>query len=651
MRLRNLVLLLISCLMTGATVAQVVDLNAGRVPMAQLVGPWRFHVGDDPAWASPTFDDSSWSLLAAGKSWSEQGYSGYGGVAWYRLQVTLPPHPGALAVYVAGVDESAQFFVNGRLIGHIGELPPRPRFYIQLNSLFAIPPDAVSAGGPLQIAVRVWLDPRYAGSGAGGLVTAPRIGDADVLDNWRQLQIHDRFWRSAARVSDVAINLFTALAGIGLFLLRRREREYLWWGVSQAFWAGFAGISLAANFYPTHYTSAVIASEAVEVLAYYLQFVFYVLFLRQRRGGLFWTAVLSVGAAKLVDISGFFGIARSAAIPSLSSALGLLTQACVVGILWIGARRRERDAEFLLIPNCVMLACDAMETLAVLPLFYAQTWAGWIRGLLDHITRWPFNLSAFQLVGDLEMLAVLLILVRRYARSRQDEERLESELEAARAVQKVLIPNEVPSIPGFSVETVYQPAAQVGGDFFQIIPLAAGGALIAIGDVSGKGMPAAMTVSLLVGTLRTLAYYTQSPGEILTAMNRRMLARSQGGFTTCLVLRLDANGTLTVANAGHIAPYLDGREIEVENGLPLGLAESGEYHETVVVLRDHNQLTLVTDGVVEARKPSGELLGFERTRELSTHPAHEVAEAAQSFGQEDDITVLTLSMASASIPA
>ena len=149
---------------------------------------------------------------------------------------------------------------------------------------------------------------------------------------------------------------------------------------------------------------------------------------------------------------------------------------------------------------------------------------GWMDpGLLGHITTWPFNLSAFQLVGDLEMLAVLVILVRRYARSRQDEERLESELEAARAVQKVLIPNEVPSIPRFSVETVYQPAAQVGGDFFQIIPLAAGGALIAIGDVSGKGMPAAMTVSLLVGTLRTLAYYTQSPGEILTAMNRRML--------------------------------------------------------------------------------------------------------------------------------
>src|SRR5581483_5620007 len=96
---------------------------------------------------------------------------------------------------------------------------------------------------------------------------------------------------------------------------------------------------------------------------------------------------------------------------------------------------------------------------------------------------------------------------------------------------------------------------------FQVVPQPAGGALIAIGDVSGKGMPAAMTVSLLVGTFRTLAHFTDSPSAILSAMNQRMIGRSQGGFTTCLVLRLDGNGTLTMANAGHLAPYVDGREV------------------------------------------------------------------------------------------
>ncbi|KAA6465398.1 hypothetical protein DYQ86_05520 [Acidobacteria bacterium AB60] len=651
MCLRALALFTISVLTIPTALAQAIDFGAGREPVVLLTGPWRFNAGDDPGWAAADFDDSRWSLLAAGQSWSEQGYSGYGGVGWYRLRVDLPPNPTALALYLPYVDSSCQVFANGRLIGSIGSLPPAPRFIIQYNSLFSIPPGDIPVGRPLELAIRVWLNPAFAGSAAGGLVTLPQLGDAAFLDNWRKLQIHDRFWRSAAREADVGINLFTALAGIGLFLLRRREREYLWWGISQLFWAAFAGISLYASFYPTHYTTAIIASEVVDFLAYFLQFVFYIVFLHQRPTGLFWTAALATLGARMVDLGLNFGLLRTNGGPPLSSMLSVLAQGCVVGILVIGEHRRERDVAFLLIPNSVMLACDALQTLASLPQLYAQPWAGWMRGFLSRLVTWPFSLSAFQLVGDLEMLAVLVILVRRYARSRQDEERLESELEAARAVQKVLIPNEIPAIPGFSVETVYQPAAQVGGDFFQIIPLPAGGALIAIGDVSGKGMPAAMTVSLLVGTLRTLAHYTHSPGEILTSMNRRMLARSQGGFTTCLVLRLDNDRTLTLANAGHIAPYLDGREIEIENGLPLGLAESGEYRETMLALQDQNQLTLLTDGVVEARRPGGELLGFERTRALSTQRAREVAQAAQSFGQEDDITVLTLSVASAPIPA
>jgi serine phosphatase RsbU (regulator of sigma subunit) len=207
----------------------------------------------------------------------------------------------------------------------------------------------------------------------------------------------------------------------------------------------------------------------------------------------------------------------------------------------------------------------------------------------------------------------------------------------------VLIPTEIPIVSGFNIQCAYKPAGHVGGDFFQIIPIAAGGLLIAIGDVSGKGMPAAMTVSLLVGTLRTLAHFTQSPSEILDAMNRRMLARSQGGFTTCLVLRVAPDSTLTVANAGHLAPYLQGAELEVINGLPLGLAEESVYPETVISLPEDAQLTLVTDGVVEARTRTGELLGFERTANLSTRPAESIAQTAQDFGQEDDITVLTLS--------
>ena len=218
-----------------------------------------------------------------------------------------------------------------------------------------------------------------------------------------------------------------------------------------------------------------------------------------------------------------------------------------------------------------------------------------------------------------------------------------SEIEAARLIQQILVPHETPSIPGFHIETLYQPAGQVGGDFFQIFSIGDGGALIAIGDVSGKGMPAAMTVSLLVGTLRTLAHYTHSPGEILSAMNQRMLARNHGGFTTCLVLRFDPDGTIIAANAGHLSPYCDGSEISIEGGLPLGLDGNTTYEESKFELPAGAQVTLVTDGVVEARGKDGELFGFERSRAISNHSAQDIADAAVAFGQDDDVTVVTVS--------
>ena len=252
--------------------------------------------------------------------------------------------------------------------------------------------------------------------------------------------------------------------------------------------------------------------------------------------------------------------------------------------------------------------------------------------------RWAVTPAAIILLGG----ATLVIYVRDLIDDRREKQRMSAELEAARSVQQVLIPEEIPTIPGFSIQAVYKPFGEVGGDFFQILPLPDGAVLVVIGDVSGKGMPAAMTVSLLVGTVRTLAHYTQSPGEILAAMNHRMLARSGGGFTTCLVLRAVANGTLTLANAGHIAPYLAGKELSLENGLPLGLITEATYTESTFQLAAGQQLTLLTDGVVEARDKSGALFGFSRTAAVSGNSAEKVAQAAQAFGQDDDITVLTL---------
>jgi sigma-B regulation protein RsbU (phosphoserine phosphatase) len=125
-------------------------------------------------------------------------------------------------------------------------------------------------------------------------------------------------------------------------------------------------------------------------------------------------------------------------------------------------------------------------------------------------------------------------------------------------------------------------------------------------------------------------------------LNDRMIGRSHGGFVTCLAAHLSADGLLTVANAGHLPPYLNGEEIAASGALPLGLISDARYDEFTVQIAAGDHLTFVSDGVVEAQSRSGELLGFERTRALSSQSAETIARAAQEFGQEDDITVVTV---------
>jgi serine phosphatase RsbU (regulator of sigma subunit) len=128
----------------------------------------------------------------------------------------------------------------------------------------------------------------------------------------------------------------------------------------------------------------------------------------------------------------------------------------------------------------------------------------------------------------------------------------------------------------------------------------------------------------------------------MARLNRQIASTQESGFITCLCLRISMEGAVTFANAGHLSPYRSGQEIEIDSGLPLGLFASAEYGETALQLAPGESLTLLSDGVVEAMNADHQLFGFERTRALSTQSAESIAAAAQAFGQEDDITVLTL---------
>lgn len=259
-------------------------------------------------------------------------------------------------------------------------------------------------------------------------------------------------------------------------------------------------------------------------------------------------------------------------------------------------------------------------------------------------TRLTFDSIATMVVVSLGYAGFFYVSVheaRRYVKTRTEKALLETEMAAARQVQRVILPDRHQSFPGFAVDSVYKPAREVGGDFFQIMPVEDGGLLLVIGDVSGKGLPSAMLVALLIGSIRAVAAYTPDPVMLLRRLHDTMIGRVQDGFATALAVLIARNGLVTLANAGHLSPYLDGREIDLPGALPLGIG-GGQYEATTIELQPGSQLTFLSDGIVEAQNERHELFGFDRAKAISREPAATIVEAAVQFGQDDDMTAVTI---------
>jgi sigma-B regulation protein RsbU (phosphoserine phosphatase) len=240
----------------------------------------------------------------------------------------------------------------------------------------------------------------------------------------------------------------------------------------------------------------------------------------------------------------------------------------------------------------------------------------------------------------LAVIALLVLLFRSQRVVEQERALLAGEMQGAREIQGLLVNSTLQVAPGLRMEAVFRPASEVGGDFYRCRLLLDGTQRVLLGDVSGKGAAAAMTAAMLLGAAE--CHENDSPPALLSHLNDAFKHSGLGGFATCLCLDVRTDGQATFANAGQISPYRNGEELSCDPGLPLGVVEAVTYAEATLQLAYGDQLTLLSDGVLEARNASGELFGFDRTAAISTQSAEAIAHAAQAFGQEDDITVLTL---------
>lgn len=267
-----------------------------------------------------------------------------------------------------------------------------------------------------------------------------------------------------------------------------------------------------------------------------------------------------------------------------------------------------------------------------------------------------------KLLDNLAAQAAPAVRVGQLVRQQEDEararERLEAELRVAQLIQESFLPRDLPDLPGWNVARFYRPAREVGGDFYDFIDLPEGKLGVVVGDVTDKGVPAAMVMAATRQLLRGAAQRLVSPGKVLERVNELMSpTMPRGMFVTILYAVLDPQtGKLTFANAGHNVPYVhtDGDVVELRaRGMPIGLMPSMTYEEFVTTLGPGANLLLHSDGVAEAHSPDREMFGFPRLKKLVQERSggQELIDllleelsgfTGPDWEQEDDITLVTL---------
>jgi hypothetical protein len=628
-----------------ATDVRIIDRDHAQDWISDINAGWRLHEGDDPAWARPDFDDSAWETVRLDDlGQSKAGWSirdSKAGWSWFRLHLKLHENHPDLSLLIEGGEGAYALYVNGVQV-------PGP----QLRSSFGVkrPTERTvpfnAPGTDVEIALRTCAPPSYRVWHLPVFLTVS-LGTPDAIENERQALESTRIY---AAMPSIFINLLLILAGIAAFALfrsQRKHREYLWLGVylllqgmAYLIWGcQQAGLfPLSTNFL---FSDPLLYFIAIAQIEFTFSF-------GGRRVGRVWRVyqILLLAPLPLAWLSWQGQFPSNVYI--VTEALILVPVAVLLPILLLlWYRRGNREAGWLILPSLLPAATVSTYDLGTLSIFF-----GWQRlDFLDNPVQFgPISVQPADIGDFLFLLAIAIVMFLRFTRVSREQARAAAELSAAREIQQRLVPASLPALAGYTLEAAYLPAQEVGGDFYQVLSQSDGSALVVVGDVSGKGLNAAMTGALAIGALRTLAAENLGPAALLSRLNRQIRDTQDSGFITCLCARIGHEGAVTVANAGHLSPYRRGEEIAVDAGLPLGIDGSVEYSETHFQLEPGDTLTLISDGVVEAMNSEGQLYGFERTRAISVQSAGSIASAAQVFGQEDDITVLTVARVAVTLP-
>src|SRR5271166_985798 len=627
-----------------ALAADPIAVTQWRSSLIELNQAWFEHDGDQPEWSRPEFDDSAWNIVdLADLGPARQGWH------WYRRRVNFGPDQRDLRLLVAGGDGTYELFINGiRVPGPI----------LSSSLLVRRPVEAVfpvsSADGVFVIGLRTRVPPGYAAWHLPQF-TRMTMGLPAAIGYERQALESERLLGLAP---SICINLLLCLAGVtalALYAIQQTQREYIFLGLYLLLVGISNGLSMlqSAGFLPLS-ANFLIADPLIYV--WVIAQIEFTYSFAGRRVGRTWriyeASFLVPLILSVLTWAGLFPSDTYVLIEAGATApVGLLLSA----LLFVWYRQGNREAGWLILPSLAPAVSTALFDLGT-----ASITLGWqsFNFLVEPIQMGPIALQLVDVGTLVFLLSIAVVMFFRFSRVTREQARAAAELAAAREIQQMLLPSTLPQLAGVQIAGAWQPAREVGGDYFDVIQLDKDRLGICVGDVAGKGITAALLMANLQASLRAFATTEASPQVVCTKLNKFLCANiASGKFVTFFYAVLDADArTLTYENAGH-SPGLLLRSNGTNESLPgggavLGALPDWTYQDYGVKLQPGDKLLLSTDGITEAENDQVEEFGDERLLEAARARDGSALEIQRAIMQQvtafcggnfrDDATLLVL---------